>query len=330
MNLYQRARLLAMDVLPPFVTRGISRHLIAPLNRSAPGLPVTRVSTADQLEQQIARADAAARISDDELRKVFLTFEYEIDLRTIPGDPYSAEYHEYQMRLYRTISGRSIYSALENEQTPFDLEAALQAPFPYGTLSGTTTGDQLMMQGFMLRCMNLKPGGRVLEFGPGWGNTTLHMAQLGYAVTAVDVFQGFSDLIARRAQQLNLSIQTVTSDMLDFKTSSTFDAVVFFESFHHCSDHLKMLEHLRDWVTPDGVLVFAGEPINTYSRYPWGVRLDGISLWSMRKFGWLELGFTPHYFLDTLKRYGWQAKMHHSHDVPNMNVVIARKAKLPL
>ena len=41
--------------------------------------------------------------------------------------------------------------------------------------------------GFVLRSMALAPSSRVLEFGAGWGTTSLWLAQLGHHVTVVDI-----------------------------------------------------------------------------------------------------------------------------------------------
>jgi hypothetical protein len=52
-------------------------------------------------------------------------------------------------------------------------------------------------------------------------------------------------------------------------------------------------------------VLWAGEPIAPMS-YPWGLRLDGYSLWSTRTHGWLELGFDEGYFAEVLARTGWR------------------------
>ena len=54
----------------------------------------------------------------------------------------------------------------------------------------------------------------------------------------------------------------------------------------------------------DGRLAFAAEPVARLA-YPWGLRLDGLSLWSTRAYGWLELGFDTGYFAEALARTGW-------------------------
>jgi hypothetical protein len=44
--------------------------------------------------------------------------------------------------------------------------------------------------------------------------------------------------------------------------------------------------------------------------YPWGPRLDALSVFCMRRFGWMELGFTRDYLLKIARATGWVAKYH--------------------
>jgi SAM-dependent methyltransferase len=95
--------------------------------------------------------------------------------------------------------------------------------------------------------------------------------------------------------------------MLGFTTEEPFDAAVFFESFHHCADHLAMLRRLHRIVRPGGAVLFAAEPVQRLD-YPWGPRLDGLSVWSSRTYGWLELGFDTRYFDRALDHTGWSGQ----------------------
>jgi SAM-dependent methyltransferase len=97
--------------------------------------------------------------------------------------------------------------------------------------------------------------------------------------------------------------------MLGFTAQEPFDAAVFFESFHHCADHIALLRRLHDIVRPGGIVLFAAEPIQKLD-YPWGPRLDGLSVWSSRTHGWLELGFDNAYFDRALARTGWTGRRH--------------------
>ena len=90
-----------------------------------------------------------------------------------------------------------------------------------------------------------------------------------------------------------------------------FDAILFFESFHHSFDHFATIAHCRDRLATGGKIVFAAEPITNAFAIPWGVRLDGMSLWSIRKSGWLELGFREDYFIDAMRRSGFRVQKYH-------------------
>jgi SAM-dependent methyltransferase len=94
----------------------------------------------------------------------------------------------------------------------------------------------------------------------------------------------------------------------------TFDAVLFYESFHHCWDHILMLRKLHDVLRPGGRVFFAAEPITDAFPMPWGLRLDGESVWAIRQNGWLELGYTEEYFTATLRREGWSSVKHVAQD----------------
>jgi ubiquinone/menaquinone biosynthesis C-methylase UbiE len=228
--------------------------------------------------------------------------------------------------LYRFLRGDSY--KLSAESTPFDFDAALVAPFPYSTGSAQTVGNQLMAIGHIMKTMALPPGSRVLELGPGWGNTTLALAQMGHHVTAIDIDPRFCELIAERARRAGVGIEVRQGDfaMVD-ALDSTFDAVLFFESFHHSADHLALLERLNQVVAADGALVFAAEPISDALPAPWCLRLDGESLWAIRKNGWFELGFQEQYFLTTLGRLGWTTTHSVCADTPWGSVYVARRAR---
>ena len=113
--------------------------------------------------------------------------------------------------------------------------------------------------------------------------------------------------------------------MLDFHPAAPYDRVVFFESFHHCSDPLRLVERLGTMVAPGGAIVFAGEPIVEDFPVPWGVRLDGLSVWSTRRFGWLELGFELGWFRALLEGAGWDVTYEKSADVAWQRVLVARR-----
>jgi 2-polyprenyl-3-methyl-5-hydroxy-6-metoxy-1,4-benzoquinol methylase len=266
------------------------------------------IRTLAELDEKLLECDRAARTSDDQLRAVFETFRMDPPDR-MPADPFSTEYREFHMDLYRHIAGRDYATA--NEITNIDVAQALHRPFPYATGSCSTVGDHLIAIGFLFRCLALAPQSRVLELGHGWGNATVLLAETGHRVTTVDIEPGFCELIKRRAAQKNLPITVVNAEFTWVEeVREPFDAVIFFESFHHAADHIRLLRALRQTITSKGRIYFGAEPIQPDFPYPWGIRLDGQSLWTIRKHGCLELGFNDRYFAAALSRNGWFGHKH--------------------
>ena len=269
--------------------------------------PIQTLSTLAELDEKLREVDEAWAVSDDKMREVFQGFKMNPP-GDLPSDPYSPEYSERQFELYRVISGRESYE-IDNEQSNFSVDA--NRPFPYYTESPETVGHQLMGVGFIIRTLGLAPGSSILELGAGWGNTTIALARMGYKVTAIDIDPTFVGLIGERAEKFSLPVDARCGTYLEIDQLDTaFDAVLFYESFHHCSDHRLLLGKLPKVLHPGGKVFFAAEPIDDSFPAPWGLRLDGESLWAIRRNGWLELGFQESYFVRTLHQLGWVSRKH--------------------
>ena len=285
--------------------------------------PVQMISSLAELEVKLKEIEAAQAISDDEGRKVFESFVM-VPLSDVPADPYSKEYSDRQFEFYRFLSGRDGYE-VENERSNFPVDA--NRPFPYYTESSETVGSQMMAIGFIIKSMGLPAGSSILELGSGWGNPTIELARMGYDVTAVDIDATFVELIKERADKFSLSVDARRGEFLEVdQLGRTFDAVLFYESFHHCSDHRQLIRKLGDVVVASGRIFFAAEPVTDSFPIPWGVRTDGESLWATHQLGWLELGFQESYFLRMLGHLGWIADKHVS-DATSLGIIFeARRA----
>ncbi|HEX4127448.1 MAG TPA: class I SAM-dependent methyltransferase [Acidimicrobiales bacterium] len=309
----------AVDALPPRLRRSV---------RSALGRPGPRPVAWRDLDAELRRATELMGPDPDAARALLDGIVLTLPAGP-PEDPFSEAYRDWAWALYRAISGRAAYDT-GNESSPFDLEAALARPFPYQTGSLALVGRDLVARGHLLGCLadTIPAGagpGRVVEFGPGWGNLTRDLTATGLDVTAVELDEKFCRLIAHRCDGPG-RVTVSQGDMLGFTAEEPFDAAVFFESFHHCADHLAMLRRLHDIVRPDGVVLFASEPIQNLA-YPWGPRLDGLSVWSSRTYGWLELGFDGAYFDRALARTGWSATRHRlGSGAGETDVLVARPA----
>jgi 2-polyprenyl-3-methyl-5-hydroxy-6-metoxy-1,4-benzoquinol methylase len=263
-----------------------------PATREQPAVRLVR--TLEEVDVVMREIDAAAAISDDELRRVFKTFRMELAMPS-GNDPASEEYRTKQLELYQWLHGRP-YS-VKNEASPFDVERAIAKPFPYSTESTETVGNQLIAIGYLIKHLALKPHSRVLEFGAGWGNTTIALARMGHQVTVIEIEANFVKLIKERASRSGVNVTVIHGDFLDWKAlNGQFDAVLFYESFHHCAHHRALIPLLDAVIAPGRVIMFAAEPILEEFPLPWGLRLDGESLWAIRRMGWMELGFKESYF----------------------------------
>ena len=281
------------------------------------------IETIEELDIKIEECNEASNTSDDAMRALFDTFRMKYP-DYIPEDPFSAEFYDSQMQLYRDLTGKN-YSN-DAERTPFDIENAVIRPFPFYTESCTTSGEYFEAIGFLLRTMALPPKQRIVEFGAGWGFTSIWMAKLGHKVTVVEIDPNFCELIRRRAEIEHVEIEIINDDFLWISNSDReFDAAIFFECFHHCSNHMGLLRGLHRSVTEGGSIFIAAEPITKDFPAPWGIRLDGNSLWAARNFGWLELGFQEGYFVEALQRTGWLGRRHSIGDHGMMVVWHARK-----
>ena len=281
------------------------------------------ITTMGELAEEMAKVHAAP--TDAARRRQFAAFEMSVPA-DLPLDPESDAYRERQLALYAAIAGRPY--AVSNERTLFDVAAMADKPFPYLNEGWEVTGDQLIAMGWLFKAMKLPPRASVLEFGPGWGNTTLALAQNGHPVTAIEIEPNFCALIAERARRNNVAIEVRRGDFLDAADlGRRFDAVLFFECFHHCADHARLFDLLRALVAPDGVAAFCAEPIDESFKHPWGLRLDGQSLWAISANGWLELGFTESYFIAQLMARGFVVERHASSASPLARCLVARHAR---
>lgn len=304
---------------PGAVRRFVAKHFfptsderLVPATSVQPAFRVVR--TLEEVDVIMREIDAAAAISDDELRGVFKTFRMEL---AMPSgiDPASEEYRTKQLELYQWLHG-SPYS-VKNEGSPFDVERAIAKPFPYSTESAETVGNQLIAIGYLIKHLALKPHSRVLEFGAGWGNTTIALARMGHQVTVIEIEPNFVKLIKKRASRVGVNVNVIQGDFFDCKTlNSQFDAVLFYESFHHCAHHRALIPLLDLLIAPGGTIMFAAEPIQEEFPLPWGLRLDGESVWAIRRMGWMELGFKESYFRQLMDGNGWVLRKEVAADTP--------------
>ncbi len=221
-----------------------------------------------------------------------------------PSDPFSFAYRDFWLAQYEILAQKRYEVA--NEHHDFDIESLLARPHPYNTRDQRVIGAHVVAAGTILGCIPKSPPARILEMGVGFGNTALQMGLSGYDVTVLDIEKKHLEIVSQRFKREGLSVRCLHQEFLDIEAlDERFDAIVFYECFHHCIDHQRLLIALRKKLTEGGAIIFAGETINEALPYAWGLNPTGQGIWSIRHHGWMELVFKKSYFLELLTRHGF-------------------------
>ena len=265
---------------------------------------------AAELDVEIERLRALERQSFSAWLRARARFTFYEDCAALPRDPLSVAYRDAQLALYCAVSGRSAYDPWSAEPDKLPVaELVDPSPYPFNTRDGELIGGHLLAIGHIMQALwRSKPGGghAVLEYGAGAGFTTVLLAAAGYRMTAVDINADGLAIIDALAAGRKLAIRTHCGEFGDVPVEGErFDIILFYEAFHHCLDFATLLRKLHERLAEGGIVMFAGEPVFRDFPKPWGLRLDGASLWEIRTKGWLELGFREDFFREALARTGW-------------------------
>lgn len=232
-------------------------------------------------------------------------------------DPFKPEYKVAAMELYLSLRGRNeqTYVATRDEASAGELPANLWTGLiPWSFRDAKMVSEHVLAWGHILGHLNLPAGGALLEYGPGSGQLLLMAARIGYRACGVDIDARAIEGIRAQAAHLNLAVETERAQFGQGFKDQTFDSILFYEAFHHAFDFDDLLIRLHDQLKPGGRVVLCGEPVvDTVTDgipYPWGPRLDALSVFCMRRFGWMELGFTHDYLMKVARLKGWAPTFH--------------------
>jgi 2-polyprenyl-3-methyl-5-hydroxy-6-metoxy-1,4-benzoquinol methylase len=238
--------------------------------------------------------------------------------------PYSKEYSNQMFELHQEIIGRE-YDSKVDELTKFNLNEHLESPNAYGNRPPTDIALAFQRLAFAIRSTDLPLGSSILDMGCGWGLSTEFFAQMGFKVTAVDINPNFIELVNKRALRLKYKIQGHVSSFQDINLSSKYDAIVFYECFHHEQNPFTLMKKLIDLLKENGKIIFIGEPIQDIYWKNWGLRLDPLSIYCMKKFGWFESGWSIDFFMDMISKNGCVGKIYKNQDPMIGDVIVLEK-----
>jgi SAM-dependent methyltransferase len=246
-------------------------------------------------------------------------------------DPFSSAYRTGILQALALATGRPQYDPERDEAANYLPDSGPYLPSIYQTGESTWLGEFLQAYGGVLKALDVRRGARILEYGAGEGFMAVQLARLGCDVTVVDIEQRYLKIISSEAKALGASVRGIQGQFGDGPPDLKFDAILFFEAFHHALDHLDLLKQLRARLAANGRVFFAGEPIieaGSYWEptlpYPWGPRLDALSLRAMRAYGWCELGFSLGYFIEALMRAGFVVRFRPCADTARGSAYIAQ------
>lgn len=265
---------------------------------------------ARSLDEFILRSDELGGPASPACAPFWMGLEYEPSVcLDQQANPLSPDYMRQQMALYAEITGHD-YEDVRDEQTPdVPVERLLHAPNAYDHGSPAGYAEHCVALGLLVRKLELPRGSRVLELGSGWGVTQEFLAACGFDTVGLDANPHFVATSNARLERLGFGkrVQLGTFDGVERASLGVFDAVVAYEAFHHAVDAYDLLNRSVGCLKPDGVFAIAAEPFNDH-YCSWGLRLDPLSIYCVRKFGWFESGWSPAYMAYLFGRCGMLAE----------------------
>jgi 2-polyprenyl-3-methyl-5-hydroxy-6-metoxy-1,4-benzoquinol methylase len=288
----------------------MSRRAIAGLQTGTPvqdlgGGPPT-VIRARELDEFVAKSDELGGPNAPDCVTYWNRFRYQPTKQVNQSlDPYSDEYFAEQLALYEEISGRKL-DQQTNELLDFDVDLHVQAPNPYNHPDPSILAGQVATLASACRAAGASRGNKVLDMGCGWGLSSETLAYCGLEVDAVDINQGFVDLVNQRANRLGLPIRAHAStfDTYEPPPGTEYTFSLFYECFHHATKPWELMERIVSMLVPSGKFLLATEPVQASWWTTWGIRLDPLSVYCIRKYGWFESGWSDSFLRDMFARNG--------------------------
>lgn len=153
----------------------------------------------------------------------------------------------------------------------------------YKEIWKTIIPDELTVKevDFMIPYFNLKEGNRILDLMCGYGRHAIALAKKGMAVTAVDNLSDYINEISEVAEQEQLPLKVVKTDVLRYKTGEEFDLVLCMGNslnFFNAEDVSEILGIVAAHLRKGGQLL-----INTWS-------IAEIAIKNFKEKGWSQIG----------------------------------------
>jgi 2-polyprenyl-3-methyl-5-hydroxy-6-metoxy-1,4-benzoquinol methylase len=257
-----------------------------------------------ELDEWVKRCDELGGIQHPNCVDFITHFELKFDTQVSEDlDPTSEAYSAQQVRLYEEIANRKLDQE-HNEHAVVPDTTASWNPYGSNDIRFISKHTRTVLNAVMLA--DLEPEAWVLDVGCGWGLSTETIGFTGANVHAIDINRDFINLVKQRTATRSLKVKTQFTTFDAFDSNINYDMIFFYECLHHSVSVLNTLSHLSKFAKPNGTMIFAGEPVTRAFWKHWGMRLDPLSVYCMRKFGWFETGWSEDYIRLAFDRIGWK------------------------
>lgn len=107
--------------------------------------------------------------------------------------------------------------------------------------------------------LKYKSSGSVLDLGSGFGRHALFLASKGFQVTAVEKDEKHINTLKEKADKLDVVIQIIKSDIIDFVPDKNYDIVVAAMVLHFLTQEqaIDVIETIKNHTAPEGVNAIA-------------------------------------------------------------------------
>ena len=115
---------------------------------------------------------------------------------------------------------------------------------------------------------NIQEAMSVLDLGCGQGRDAILVAKMGAHVVGVDVSTVGLKQLNRIAKKEKLKIETIVSDLVDFKTRKRFDVIILDRVLHIVAtehEREQVLEKSITYLRKSGYILIADTPLNIIS-----------------------------------------------------------------
>ncbi len=205
-----------------------------------------------------------------------------------------------QLHIFKAVTGQD-YDAIAETRYPINHVYEVNKPFsdPEGL-----SGDLLIATGTIIKLLHLKAGASVLDLGCGSGWTSILLAHCGFQVTGVDINSSSLAIGRRNAEERGIPVKFINKDIQSFTVNQLFDAVVIFDSLHHCLREHLVLAKAMSALRPGGKILMCEQ--NYPDEDSAGVLTHKPAIQAMRKHGTLEKGLGTRYLIRVLFDCGFE------------------------